>query len=98
MSKTATYVGVPQEGWQGDARIYRVDPPMSYYPTWEGPASLADHVVVSATTVMYTGPETYIFPADAEGKVLDWGELDGSFRGRLDHEEALRGAGYEVIA
>ena len=55
-----------------------------------------EYVVVSAADVMYSGPETYIFGADENGEVVDWLELPGSFRGKLDHVAALEGAGYEV--
>lgn len=71
----------------GDGRVYRLDPPLNG----------VDYVWVSATST-YSGPETYIFASDADGAVLDWGELPGSFRGGLDHAEALRGAGYEVVS
>jgi len=57
----------------------------------------AGYVVVSAATVPYSGPETYIFRADETGKITDWMEMDGSYRGGLDPVEALRRAGYEVI-
>ena len=42
--------------------------------------------------------ETYIFAADENGNVSEWGELDGSFKGGKDHARALRGAGYEIAA
>lgn len=58
----------------------------------------AEYVVVSASNVPFSGPETYIFAADEDGKIVRWTELDGSFRGELDHEKALRGAGYEVVS
>jgi hypothetical protein len=86
-SKTATFVK-DLTGFSGSAKLYRLDPPL------DGER----FVVVSATDVMRSGPETYIFPADAEGEVSSWGELAGSFRGGLDHAEALRGAGYEASA
>jgi hypothetical protein len=73
--------------FHGDARLYRVSPPM------EG---VHEYVVVSAVDAPFTGPETFIFPGDADGDVTEWGELDGSFRGALDHEAALSGAGYEM--
>lgn len=73
-------------GFRGDARLYRCEPPLAGH----------DRVVVSAANVPFSGPETYIFPADAEGKVIDYTELHGSFQGALDHAEALRGAGYEI--
>jgi len=74
-------------GWQGDARLYRCEPPL------KGNA----YVVVSAVDATFSGPETYVFAADVDGNVNDYRELDGSFRGGLDHAEALRGAGYEVV-
>lgn len=69
-------------------RLYRLSEPLEGF----------EYVVVSANTVMFSGPETYIFPADASGRIVDWGELDGSFRGDLDHEAALENAGYEVVS
>lgn len=55
-----------------------------------------EYVIVSAANVYFSGPETYIFPADEEGKIVDWGELEGSYKGGPSHERALRNAGYEV--
>lgn len=86
-AKTATLVK-KLNGFHGEARLYRLSEPLDGN----------EHVAVSAVVVPYSGPETYIFPADSDGKVASWGELDGSFRGSLDHEEALHGAGYEVIS
>lgn len=84
------------DGWTGDARLYRLTPPL-VEKDWDG-NKVGEHefVVVSATVAMFSGPETYIFAADKEGVVASYGELDGSYRGGLDHAEALAGAGYEV--
>ena len=41
-------------------------------------------------------PETFIFPANEEGKVLSFGELHGSFKGEHNHDVAVRRAGYVV--
>lgn len=49
------------------------------------------YVIVSAAWSTFSGPETYIFPADGEGNVLSWSELEGSYRGGLDHDVALAG-------
>jgi len=46
---------------------------------------------------MFSGPETYIFPANGNGKVLSFLELEGSYRGGLNHFKALEGAGYVVV-
>jgi len=84
--------------WRGDAALYKVEPPLDGN----------EHVVVSAVDLALRFPtygdprpmqiETYIFPADEHGEVLDYGELSGSMKGTLDHAEALRRAGYEVAA
>jgi hypothetical protein len=81
-------------GWNGEARVYELDPPMDDDPeSWR-------YVIVSAVDAMFSGPETYIFPAEKTGDVFttaDMCELDGSFKGALDHEQALSNAGYEVL-
>ena len=73
-------------GYTGEAKLYQLEPPLDGN----------EYVVVSATYAMFSGPETYIFPATPDGTVTGWGELDGSFRGELDHKLALKNAGYEV--
>jgi len=89
-------------GFNGYASLYRLEPPMHYTDYFSGPDNEdvereAEYVIVSAADVMFSGPETYIFPATSDGKIVDWGELPGSFKGGLDHAQALEGAGYEVL-
>lgn len=73
--------------FRGDARLYELDPPEDDLT----------HVIVSGVNVGFgEGEETYIFPADEAGTILSWGELDGSFKGSIDHRRALEGAGWEV--
>ena len=79
-------------------RLYRLDPPINGND-WDGDAKGPfEYVVVSAVMATFSGPETYIFPADAEGNITDFGELDGSYRGGMSHEKALRDAGYTDIS
>ncbi len=63
------------------------------YLTTGGPLPL--YVIVSAAEVLGE-PETYIFEADPLGNVIEWIELEGSYKGGLDHEQALRRAGYMI--
>ena len=70
----------------GIKKLYELDPPL------EGNR----FVTVSAVNAMFSGPETYIFPADEKGKITDWLELRGSYKGGLDHVAALENAGYSV--
>ena len=86
MQKTETGKAtfVRELNWRGDAHLYKLD------PKHDG----VEYVVVSAVEAY----ETYIFPADESGNVEEYIEMDGSFRGGLDHAEALRGLGYQVPA
>lgn len=72
-------------GWRGDAVLYRLDSSVIFED-----GTVADHVVVSAVDVL-GDPETYIFPATMDGEVLSWAEAPGSFRGALDHDQAIKG-------
>jgi len=83
-SKVATFLK-QLNGWRSYAALYRCEPPH------EG----EEYVVVSAVDAPYSGPETYIFPANADGTTKDMAEMPGSFRGALDHYTALARAGYE---
>lgn len=92
--------------WHSEAWLYRLEPPMEVagydYVNDDSDKFVAithiyEYVIVSAVVADYTGPETYIFHADSDGKALDMLELDGSYRGGLDHAQALANAGYSVI-
>lgn len=89
--KTATLKKANLPRYTGTAHLYELSEPIGYNGNQE-----SKFVVVSATSFM-TGAETYIFPAEEGGEVINWGELDGSFKGSLDHHRALEGAGYSVI-
>lgn len=78
--------------FSGDAGLYRLSEPMEYED------KTTNFVVVSATVAMFSGPETYIFPASRAGAVVDWGELDGSTKGTLSHASALRNAGFGIVS
>jgi hypothetical protein len=92
---TATFIKrIP--GWRGEARLYRLDPPIVDRDWDDNPSDEYEYVIVSAAVADYSGPETYIFPATEDGEAIDMGELPGSYRGGLSHAEALDNAGYEV--
>lgn len=95
--KTATEV----RRWKhpnGEGRLYRMD------PRFKG----RRYVIVSTANIarMLGGMadmlppgfdcETYIFPATAAGDFVDMVELEGSFKGGMDHAEALSNIGYVV--
>lgn len=85
------------EGWNGDAKLYKMLPPLVATDYDGKTVETHEFVIVSAVVAMFSGPETYIFAATEDGEAKSYTELDGSFRGGLDHAEALRGAGYEAV-
>jgi len=98
MNKVATFIKtMDDQNATGLQKLYCLDPPL-VAEAWDDDDDPAKHeyVVVSGTNAMFSGPETYIFPSNKNGEIVDWGELPGSYRGGLDHEEALKGAGYVV--
>jgi hypothetical protein len=77
--------------------LQKVGSPVSYYIRHTEPEHTTEYVVVSAVNAPYSGAETFIFPADEDGNVLSWAELEGSCRGDYTHEQALEEAGYKLI-
>ena len=96
--KTATFVRdvTKQNGARGEQRLYLVTPPMVDTSWGDTEVTEYSHVIVSAVDVLFSGPETYIFPANADGSIAAWGELHGSFQGALNHDQALTNAGYAL--
>ena len=86
-NKVALDLGTVNPGNRGYQRLYRMDPPLEGY----------EYVVASAVMVL-DEPEVYLFPADPDGSITDWGELEGSLKGTLIHEQALQAAGYSIAA
>lgn len=77
----------------GEKALYELNPPTNRSLD----RGSARFVVVSAVNAPYSGAETYIFAADEYGNVIDWSELEGSYRGGYSHAHALEGAGYTVV-
>ena len=76
--------------FQGHAALYQLSEPLEDY---DGDSH--EWVIVSsANNPIYGGCETYIFPANSEGLVLDFGEMPGSTRDVYHHATALENAGY----
>lgn len=67
----------------GDVRLYRLSEPLNGY------------LYVRVSAVDHGRAETYIFGADADGNGVS-SELPGSFKGAMDHHEALKRAGYTI--
>lgn len=98
--KTAKLLKDVSKDFTGSAGFYKLSEPIEWseydFEKEESISHKTSFVVVSATIAMFTGAETYIFPADKDGNIVDYGELEGSYRGGLDQKAALEGAGFSV--
>lgn len=101
MERIATFIKmIPSVSGTVQQRVYRLSEPLApeqydvdlgeYVPVDRG----YDYIVVSSVIRHSGQPETYIFGADEDGKIVDWRELRGSSRGHLSHDLALSDAGY----
>ena len=78
----------------GHAALYGIFPEVAYHA--DEVMRTTNYVIVSAVHDHLIN-ETFIFPADESGSVIDWGELDGSLKGTTSHRKALEGAGYKLV-
>lgn len=97
--KTATLIkNLPTSKTGATQALYLLDPPIREEGYTEDDAVLIwKYVVVSAVNAMWSGNETFIFPANEKGEIVSWSELDGSMSGTLSHSKALANAGYTII-
>lgn len=85
-------------GFTGSAKLWSLseEVPYGFQKDDSVECNKTKYVATSATDVMLSGAETFIFPTDENGSVLDWSEMEGSFRGSLNHEQAILNAGWEI--
>jgi hypothetical protein len=88
--ETATFIK-KLEGWRGYAALYKLSKSIEDYA-----GEKYDYVIVSAIR-NEMAHETFIFPADKDGKAISMGELKGSMQGTTSHAQVLREAGYEIV-
>ncbi len=72
-------------------KLWKLDEPYILTDWDDNPTGTTEYVITSAVNALFDGPETYVFPANETGEPTSWGELDGSFRGALDHDRAITG-------
>jgi hypothetical protein len=94
--KTATFIKDTRNE-PAKQKLYRFDPPLEEHDWNDKLIGTHEYVIVSAVVAMFTGPETYLFAADAEGNITCWTDLHDSMRGTLNHDTAIRNAGYTPV-
>lgn len=77
--------------------LYHLSQPITY--GWDN-ESRTEFVVVSALSAAFDThkPETFIFPADEQGEIVDFSEMQGSQRGTTDHATVIAAAGWEMVS
>jgi hypothetical protein len=95
--KTATLIKDSLEGYNGHAAHYLLSPGIEYerWTTDGAVTEIAEHVIVSAVDVPFSGPETLVFSGTPEGEILYYFEL-AAFLGELNHRKPLEALGYEI--
>lgn len=76
--------------WNGNAALYKLSSPLKDFSTEK------EYIYVVVSAVSFFCVETYIFGANENGEILDWGELPGSQKHTLSHEKVLKNAGYTL--
>jgi hypothetical protein len=85
---TAELIKDVSEDFRGEAKLYKLSSPVRFTDTSVSSVDLAlDH----------GGSETFIFPADAKGKIQSWHELEGSSKGNLSHDVVLGLVGFNLV-
>lgn len=82
-------------GKMGPCAAYRLEPPLINID-WDDSEESHEYIFVSQAAPLFMW-ETYIFAADENGEVNNWGELDGSRKGYITPDDLLRELGYEVV-
>ena len=96
---TAKFVKKLESRMGGNKALYSLSVPYQYdaYDENGEVVPSTSYVVCSTANAFDHGWETMVFPADENGKVIDWGDL-ACRRGmdELDHRFALSDIGYEL--
>jgi len=88
MKRALVFMKDISEMYSGKAYLFKVDPPAEYLLNEENSA-LTNYVVASAPTLPAHEPRVYLYPADEQGRLLDWTDIM-VWRGISDIETAVR--------
>ena len=85
--------------FNGYACVYKLSESVPYNFDWDTDKYLDEtlYVVISAANVPYSGIETFMFPSDKDGNILDWGEMSASEKGTLSHQDIIDNTSWELV-
>lgn len=80
-------VGDVSEDFTGTAKHIRLEAEVDVLDYNGDVKETTRDFVISSTFVPFSGAETFVFPADSDGKVTSWGELETSRKGSANWED-----------
>lgn len=103
--RTATLILDKLSNFRGRAALYRLSEYVEYTSyneeTFTAQKEFTYYVICSTVTISLPNlddiTETYIFPADEEGHILEFSELSGSQKNVTSHEVVLNNMGFKMI-
>ena len=97
---TAELIKDVSADFRGDAKLYKLSSPVRYIErSAETPRKRQTKFVILSSVELaldHGGSETFIFPADAKGKIQSWQELEGSSKGKVSHDVVLGLVGFNL--
>jgi hypothetical protein len=100
MKRTAKLIGTKEPGKENRGRwkLYKMTPPAVYERYDDDGDKVTKHsdYVIASQAEVFGVSETYLFPANSDFTVASWGELPGSQKGNVSHEDVIRAHGYEI--
>ena len=94
--KTAELILDNLENFIGHASLYKLSESIEEYGYCDDDAIQLHDYVICSTTHLSVATETYIFPADEQGNITSWHELEGSKKDCDSHDEVLGDIGYVI--
>ena len=101
---TAELIKDVSADFRGNAKLYKLSSPVRYIERRFLPENTAQErqtkfVILSSVELVldHGGSETFIFPADASGKIQSWQELEGSSKGKVSHDVVLGLVGFNLV-
>jgi len=98
---TAQLIKDVSADFRGDAKLYKLSSPVRYIDkSLEASKKRQTKFVILSSVDLaldHGGSETFIFPADASGKIQSWQELEGSSRFKVSHDVVLGLLGFNLV-
>ena len=100
---TAELIKDVSADFRGNAKLYKLSSPVRYIDkSLEASKKRQTKFVILSSVDFLEWPdngcsETFVFPADAKGRIQSWQELEGSSRFKVSHDVVLGLLGFNLV-